>query len=296
MKQKVIYFILLSIYVHLFEWVGLAQAKNKDDGVMPPLKSGELIKLRASVAGVEGGTCELLVRNVQRVKSQLKLHATMHARSNAFFDNIHKVDNTFTSHFSFMPGSPFRYRLDADQGGVQEQQSMRFHQQAGKGHLTLMVKPINKKTKKPLRVWNRNYQVPSDTRDLVSALYYARFLPYQQGKMFAFHVFILGRVWRVEGKMTGKTRLYTALGAHRAIVIEAKAGWVSRPETAQSVRLWLSDDALRLPLQIEGSVPRIGVARAVIIGYRQSYKSRYIDQTNRRQNNRNRVWQFMSDF
>ncbi len=261
-----------------------------------PIQAGELIFLKASLAGVEGGTSRLLVRKVQKTGKDTYLLATMKARTNTFFDKIHKVNNIFSSWFSLFHNGAFRYHLDVDQAGLRQSRRLNFKSSKRRGTLLLAVKTYANKRGPVWRPWKRRYRVPANTHNLVSALYYARFLKYRRGKRFRFFVFVQGKIWRVSGKMTKKVKLFTAIGTRRALLVEADTWSLRRPRHKRKLRIWLSDDRFRLPLKIEGYVPRIGVAKAELTAYRRNYRSRLLNKRNQRRGRKGRAWGFLSDF
>ena len=293
MKNILIYMVVLGILLGITT-DSFARKKRKR-GITPPLRVGEFIRLRATIAGVEGGFSDMVIKRIKKKNHTLALQASMLAKTNAFFDKIHKVYNLFKSQFSLRVGTPFRYQLNADEAGRKQHRNLTFYRRGRYGRLTLRVQRYTNKGKR-LRAWYRHLNVPKNTRDLVSALYYARFLPYRRGKSFSFHVFVMGKIWQLRGKLIRKTKLYTAIGPRRALVIRAKVWRLRRPDKGQVIKLWLSDDSLRIPLKIRGRVPNIGVAEATLFAYRRSATSRMVSNTNRRRKNPNQVWRFISEF
>ncbi|TNE52143.1 MAG: DUF3108 domain-containing protein [Deltaproteobacteria bacterium] len=278
----------------LLSTVEAGRSASRAPRLKAAIQAGELIQMKASVAGVEGGTSSFLVRKVKQKGQDTHLHAMIKARTNTFFDKIHKVNNIFSSWFPLYSDGDFRYRLDVDQAGLKQLRRIHFKKQGKKGTVTLAVRTYANKRGPVWRPWRRRYRVPKNTRNLVSALYHARFLPYEKGKRYNFHVFVLGKVWGVQGRFLRKTRILTAIGKRRAIEVEALTWYIRRPHMKRRVRIWLSDDQHRLPLRIIGHVPRIGTAKAELTSYRRNYHSRTLNRQNHR--SRKGRWGFLSDF
>lgn len=260
------------------------------------LQAGELIYLKASVAGVEGGTSSFLVQKVQRQGKETFLQAVIHARTNTFFDKIHKVNNIFTSWFPVFSDRPFQYRLDVDQGGLKQTRRLHFEINRLGGLISLAVNTYANTRGPVWRPWTRRHRVPTNTKNLVGALYHARFLPYQLGKSFSFHVFVMGKLWVVQGRAVRKTRLSSAIGPRPAIELEAWTYAAESPRFKRQIRIWLSDDADRIPLKITGHVPQIGTAQADVISYRRNYHSRTLTANSHPGKNKQGSWGFLSDF
>ncbi len=290
MKRSSLFYLLLLFFLIFSKSVSAKISKSREKVLFNNIKAGEWFRWRASVGGIEGGTLELLTRKLWRRRGQLFVRAELKARTNPFFDNIHKVNNRFYSIFSFSLGGKFHYHLDADQAGIKQTRDLYFSRRGRFGYVTLKVKYIQSK----YRPWKKRYRVPPETRDLIGGLYYARFLPYEPNKKYSFYVFILGYLWKVEGGMVEKKKIYSPLGSFRAFRVKARAVRLRKPGPPKHIDIWLSDDSRRIPLLISGPIPRIGTAKAELIGYRPHYKaSKMTEKTRKKKKN---LWKYITDF
>jgi len=268
-----------------------AQAKTLNKRITHFFKGGEYLRFRAKIGQVDGGHSYLVVKKVKGKGKGMTVRAVMKARTNTFFDKIHRVNNRFESEFSVNGFNKLKYRMDVDQAGTVQRRFLSLTAgRARKALLSLFVKPKSKKTKRWMKPWKRTYKVPKNTKDLVGAIYYARTLPYTKGKVFKMYVFVTGRLWKVKGKMLKRERIYTPFGYKNTLVIGATGWRLGVAGKAQKMKVWLSDDRYRLPLKMQGSVPYIGVASAILVGYRRKYGSRYM------KNRRKSVRRFFSKF
>jgi len=243
------------------------------------LESGELIRFKATVGAVEGGYSYLLLKKIKNKHKDFQVKAMMKARTNHFFDKVHRVNNRFESYFSLFKNTPYKYKMDVDQAGTLQKRKMKFVVAGKNGRIYLSVHSKRGRRQKKYRhyAWKRQYRVPKNTRDLVSAIYHARTLPFEDGKVFVVHVFVTGKLWKVTGKMIRKEKLYSILGGKMTYVIQAMAVCINRPSPKRPLTIWITADKLRIPLKIQGSLPYIGNITAEVSGYRRNAKSRYLD-------------------
>jgi hypothetical protein len=273
-------------------------AKKHRKGAIPPLRSGELMLFSAKIGEVKGGTCTVVAKRVRRVRNDLRIKATLKAKTNRFFDKVHKVNNFFSSESMLHDNRWFRYHIDVDQSGSVLKRKVDFRRHRRKGRINYVAHWKKWRNKKYVRTYRRKNNVPKDTYNLVSALYHARFMPYEKGKTYQMHVFATGRMWIVKGRFVRKTKIYTIFGARKALLIHATAKRTYKKAKPKHIKVWLSDDALRIPYRIRGHVPFIGTATGELIGYRRSARSRYLDGNTRRKKRRRggKVWSFLSNF
>lgn len=265
--------------------VSTAWSKKNKRRSNTPVQAGEYLRFRAKIGSVDGGHSYLLLKKVRKDGKGLMMRAVMRARTNTFFDKVHRVNNRFESLFSLSETkNEFSYKMDVDQAGVKQQRRLQLVSDMatkGKTNLTLKVRPKDQKTKKLKKGWSRKYKVPKMTHDMVGALYHARFLPYKTGKTFSIYVFVTGKLWKVEGRIVGKEKFYSKFGYKKTIVVEAKSRCISRPGPTRKLKVWLTDDKRRVPLKISGAIPYLGRATALLVGYRRNYKSPYLNARKR---------------
>lgn len=251
--------------------------KQRPRGPRIVLQKGELLRFRAKIGEVEGGYAFMAIKKVSKRTSGVRVQAYLKARTNSFFDKVHRVNNRFSSDFDLHQKKSFRYRMNVDQAGTIQIRKIHFTPLRRRGTLKLHVKSKYKKPKKGYRHWRRSIRVPDTTRDLVSAIYHARTLPYRPGLTFSFHVFVTGKLWRVTGRLVRTTSMYSILGKRKVFEIEATGVCLSRPGPARKLKAWITADAQRVPLRIQGRVPYLGYITAKLAGYRRNSKSRYLD-------------------
>jgi len=82
-----------------------------------------------------------------------------------------------------------------------------------------------------------------------------------------------GTLYRLDLKVLGRERIYTAMGAKNALKVGGVAlritdrGEVIKRKAPRKVSLWLSADGRRVPLRLVGDT-KLGVVQADISSYR----------------------------
>ncbi len=271
--------VLLVFFIFLSGSSELWAKSKKDRKHRFSFEVGELIRFKALVGSVEGGYSYLLIKSIRKKRGDFRIRAIMKARTNHFFDKIHRINNRFESRFTLLKNAPSRYKMEVDQAGTLQRRRMRFDIKGKYGKIFLSVRSKRGRHQKKYRPysWKRRYRVPKGTRDLISAIYYARTLPFENGKKFVVYVFVTGRLWKVTGKMVRKERIYSILGPRMTYVVDAVAVCINRPAPRRPMTIWITADRLRIPLKIVGSLPYIGSVTAEVSGYRRNAKSRYLD-------------------
>lgn len=237
-------------------------------------KAGEFLRFRAKAGEIEGGSATLEIRQIlgSHPKPPI-LQASLLARTNSFFDKIHKIHNLFTSTFLLTPRLPFSHEMDVDQAGMRHKLQMSFQTTPHQGQIRVKTTPLPRTPHSRVsRPWETLYRVPHDTKDLVSALYTARSFPFQRNKTFTLHLFVTGQLWRVEGSVLRTETLQTFLGTRKALVIAARGWQIHQPRFTRDATIWLSADADRIPFKIQSSLAVLGSITAELTAYRSDRK------------------------
>lgn len=95
---------------------------------------------------------------------------------------------------------------------------------------------------------------PADTRDLLSALYAARGMPFELGREVCVPVFGARRLWTLRMTFVAREPVTTPAGTFRTLHLEGTAVRTDRPDIRREVHLWLADDPSRTPVAAFGMV------------------------------------------
>jgi hypothetical protein len=107
---------------------------------------------------------------------------------------------------------------------------------------------------------------PSETRDMLAALYTVRHLQLDDGEQICMPIFGARRVWMLRAKVNGRVKVKTPGGSFNTIHLKGTATRVDGPNQSREVEFWYSDDAARIPVAAMGLIQNKTV-RAQLVNY-----------------------------
>ncbi|OFV92796.1 MAG: hypothetical protein A3G76_10335 [Acidobacteria bacterium RIFCSPLOWO2_12_FULL_65_11] len=97
--------------------------------------------------------------------------------------------------------------------------------------------------------------VPPDVQDALSALYVLRAVPFRAGDRMTMPVSDSGKNYKLVLQVAGPERLKTSLGELAAWRLRPIIYDADNQPVGRDISIWLSDDARRLPLKLQGDLP-----------------------------------------
>ena len=259
---------MLHLLTTLFFIAPTALLSSKAEAIPKPRMpgAGEWLHYTFSVGQVRAGRAWLMLKRIGGTPKNPKVTVVAQARTNTFFDNVHRVRNRFRSSFVWRESKPSTFRIDVDEARRKYIRQMRFSPNGRKVVITTTLKGRRGVTL---------VKVPPSTRDLLGAAYWMRMVPYKAGKRYTFYVFVNRRLWKVQTWLVRKERYYGFLGGQDALKVEGVATRMfTRRPYRRRLRGWVSADSRRIPLRLEGKIRRMGYAVAILDGYRKKFGSR----------------------
>lgn len=110
---------------------------------------------------------------------------------------------------------------------------------------------------------------PQFSQDLISVLYYARTLDYQNAKpgdLFPIVFYFDNQIYNFKLKYLGKDEIRTDLGKFKAIKLQPQLIVDRVFKDSDDMTIWISDDENLIPLRVESEI-MIGSMRGDITGY-----------------------------
>lgn len=105
---------------------------------------------------------------------------------------------------------------------------------------------------------NDTVDIPAFMHDIVSAFYYVRTLDlrsYQRGQFIPLQNFIDGKAHELAVYIVGKERIEVDAGTFDCIVVEPRIAAGSPFGFKGRLRLWLSNDARKIPIKVSTEIP-----------------------------------------
>ena len=112
-------------------------------------------------------------------------------------------------------------------------------------------------------------QIPPNTQDFLSALYYFRTLSVEVGQAVAMANHTGGKNYPIYVKVLGRERVTVPAGTFDCIVVEPVLQTSSIFEHKGKLTIWLTDDSLKMPVLMRSKVV-IGAFEAVLKEYSTS--------------------------
>lgn len=233
-----------------------AQGTTTPFPVGPPLASpGERMTYRVQVRGVELAAMTLSVGDVTEVHGKRAIVVQAHARSVGLAEMVAAADDTFTSWIDIATGRSLRFQVDEFERnsrvniehtvadlGLREGDMVPITFQLNDGA------PVPEPQKVSLpEVWDYN-----------AFLIALRGWEGKPGTTTSLEVFRSRWLWHIDIKIDGKEKLTTELGELPALRIVASTYRLDRKGARDLTAeprdfiVWISDDAGRVPLKVDG--------------------------------------------
>ncbi|MEJ7680417.1 MAG: DUF3108 domain-containing protein [Segetibacter sp.] len=249
MKKFVLCLIMFSLTVRLTAGDDFCGLRNNS------FRAGERISLiiyyNALGLYINAGTANITVSS-ERLFNKPVYHITGTGSTNSKYDWIFKVRDQYETYIDTVTLQPYKFIRNVDEGGYKKYENITFNQAANTAITTQGV-----------------FKVPNCIQDVVSSVYYARnidFNQYKPGDKIPFYMFLDNEVYsmyiRYEGKVTVKTRY----GKFRAIKFKPLLLKGTIFEGGERMTVYVSDDQNKIPLRIESPL-LVGSVKVDMMSY-----------------------------
>lgn len=170
------------------------------------------------------------------------------------YEWVFKVNDKYQTYLDKETLLPMRFLRDVHEGGVNIFNDVTFNHEEG----TALSE-------------QKLYKTPPGTQDVLSAIYFARNIDYNQlkvGDKVPMNMFLDNQVYNVGITYKGKERIKTKMGTFNTIKINPSliAGTIFKDGDQMTV--WVTDDANHVPVRIESPI-LIGSIKVDLIAYDQ---------------------------
>ena len=215
-----------------------------------PFAHGETLEFGVQWGGIPVGRASLRV-NPESYLGREAFRIVSHADSNDFLSLIFPVQDRVESIIDAAQLTPFQLQLRQRHGRRSSDRMIVFDRDAGTAAVTGKGKTAV-------------YDVPAGVQDVLSSLYYVRTLPaLAPGTSVFVNVFESRKNWITEIQILKTERIIVPAGSFDTVKVKAVVRYEGLLMTKGDAYFWLTNDARRIPVQLEGEVA-IGSVRAML--------------------------------
>ena len=189
---------------------------------------------------------------LEKMNNKNVYHVVGDGSSNNSYDWIFKVRDKYESYFDTATLQPYKFLRDVNEGGFKIYENVTFNQKA---NTAVTAKGV--------------FKVPNCVQDVLSAIYYARninFNNYKPDDKIPFDMFLDNEVYSLYIKYVGKEKVKTKYGKFNAIKFKPLLVKGTIFEGGENMTVWVSDDANHIPLRVESPIA-VGSVKIDMMGY-----------------------------
>jgi hypothetical protein len=207
---------------------------------------GEWFKFRVHYGFVNAGYATLEVKDAV-INNKKTFHVIGKGYTTGMSRFFFKVDDLYESYIDKESGNPYQFVRKINEGGYTKNQEGFFNQVANK----VLIKDYKHHSEK-------NFVIPKNTQDILSAFYYLRNYPsidkINPGETIAIDMFFDEETTKFKLKFIGRDDITTKFGTVSCMVFKpyVQSGRVFKEQ--ESLTVWISDDDNRLPVRIKAEL------------------------------------------
>ena len=221
-------------------------------------KTGERLKYRLSYSNFF--TAGYATMDVKKTKHKGKpaFHVVGKGKTTGMINWFFKVRDNYETFFEKETLLPYRFIRQIDEGGYIKDKEILFDQEAYKATV------LNKKNKKI-----KTFKTEKKVQDLLSSLYYMRnqdISNFKIGDEISLPIFLDEEMMYMKLRFLGRETIDTKFGEIKAAKFMPLVASDRIFKDEESVTVWVSDDANKIPLRIKASLA-VGSLRADLHKY-----------------------------
>ncbi|HJU04997.1 MAG TPA: DUF3108 domain-containing protein [Nitrospiraceae bacterium] len=212
------------------------------DAPSRPFIPGERLTYTLSWLNIKAGTAVMGVSEAAPIDGRPALRLLTTAKSTRAISKLYPIDNRVESLIDAETLSPYRMMFQRREGKQKNDFDVTFRHHDG---TVVDIKDGVAETR----------QIPSETHDLVSCLYYVRSLPsVEPGSTFSLNLHHDKKNYHVEVRVEGMERVKAPWGEVEAIRVLVIMPFQGIFLNEGNIRVWLTHDARRIPLMMKAKV------------------------------------------
>lgn len=188
----------------------------------------------------------------ETLNGQPVYHVTAIGNTYSSYDWIFRVRDQYETFMRTDNLWPLKFLRNVDEGGYKFTNNVTFDQEKQQAY-------SNKKT----------FDVPKCVKDVLSAIYFARNIDYDNlkpGTKIPFSMFLDDKVYDLYIRYIGKAKIKTRYGTFNAIKISPLLIKGTIFKGGEDMEVWVSDDKNHIPLRVNSPI-LVGSVKVDMIGY-----------------------------
>ena len=214
-----------------------------------PFGAGELLTFAIQYGLIYAGDATLEIRNVAVLDSMRAYRIVSTARTSSAFDHVFKVRDLHESMMDVDNLYSLSFETHLREGKFKRDEKVIFDQ---RNHFAMCGA--------------KKMQIPPNTQDFLSALYYARTLSLEVGQAVALANNTGGKNYPIYVKVLRRERVKVPAGEFDCLVIEPVLQTTSIFEHKGKLTIWVTDDTVKMPVLLRSKVA-VGAFEAVLKSY-----------------------------
>lgn len=208
-------------------------------------EAGEELQFRVHYGFINAGEATIDIgKTLYKVNDRVCYRVNVFGRSVGAFDMVLRIRNTYRSYIDTTAIIPHRFYVNIQEGKYRKEENVYFD------HHKHKVKSEEKDESK-------EFDVPKNVQDIISGYYFLRTVDFSRlrvGDTVKVNAFFDDEVYDFKVKYRGKGEVETKFGKIKAIKITPVMPANKLFDGDGSIRVWLSDDANKIPVKVEADM------------------------------------------
>lgn len=190
--------------------------------------------------------------NLENFNGRAVYHVIGDAQTLKSYEWFYKVRDRYETFIDTFTMLPLRFARDVNEGGFKFKNEVHFYHSHGKALSS-----------------GKAFTIPSCVQDVLSAVFYARNIDYDQyspGDKIPFSMFLDDQVYNLYIRYLGKEKITTKYGTFNTVKIKPLLIEGTIFKGGEKMTIWVSDDANHIPVRVDSPI-LVGSVKVDLIGY-----------------------------
>jgi len=201
-------------------------------------KLGEKLEFVIRYGPVVAGSATMAIPEIKKIKNRDCYHIVSEARSSKFFSAFFRVRDRVESYMDARGLFSWRFEKHLREG------NFRADQYVEKDHYLNIAVTDKKDT----------LRIPPCIQDILTAFYYVRTLPLEEGKSVFIDTHADKKLYPLEVRVLGRERIKTRAGTFNCIVVEPMLRGDAIFKQRGRLTIWMTDDHRKIPVLMKSKV------------------------------------------